>query len=191
MADKTTLDVSTQNLHASTEAHGGHSDEPLSLFKLDPGVGIWALVVFAILLYLLKKFAWGPIISSIDEREKSIRDSLDKAKQAQNESKRIANEQNEILGESKSEAAKILKQAKDTAESLAKKIKQEAQYEKDKILESGLKEIEAAKINAIESLKKETADLAIFLAEKLVQESMNEEKHKIYIDKLIEEINIK
>ena len=164
-----------------------HTESP-GLLNLDPGVGIWAIVVFVCLLVVLKKFAWGPIISSIDEREKSIRDSLDKAKQAQNESKEIANEQNKILSDAKLEAASLIKKAKITAEEMANKIKTEGQDEKNRIVESGLKEIEAAKQSAIASLRKETGDLAIEIAGKLIGESMNDDKHREYVDNLINEI---
>ncbi len=172
----------------SSSAEGAGSGETPSLLSLDPGVGIWAIVVFVCLLLVLKKFAWGPIINSIDEREKNIRDSLDKAKQAQNESKQIANEQNKILSEAKAEAAQIISQAKTAAEEFANKIKVDAQEEKNRILDSGLREIESAKQAAISSLKKETGDLAIEIAGKLVGQVMDAQKHKEYVDKLIEEL---
>jgi F-type H+-transporting ATPase subunit b len=179
-----------EDLH-TTAAHEAHGGETPSLFKLDPGVGVWALVVFVCLLLILRKFAWGPIIASIDEREKNIRDSMDKAKQAQNESKRIANEQNEIFKEAKLQAASIIQEAKSTAETLANKIKKEAMEEKTRIVESGMKNVETAKAAAMSSLKKDTADLAINIAENLLNESMDDEKHRIYVDKVIDELSVK
>jgi F-type H+-transporting ATPase subunit b len=178
-----------QELNASIAHENNHEDTP-TLFTLDPGLGIWALVVFFILLFILKKFAWGPIISSIDEREKSIRDSIDKAKQAQNESKRIANEQNEILDAAKSDASSIIQQAKATAETMANKIKQEALDEKNRIVESGTKKVESAKSAAMASLKEDTANLSISIAENLLQETLNDERHKKFVEKAIEELKI-
>ncbi len=182
-----------QQLTASV-VHGGHQNNggpAASLFKFDPGVAIWTIIVFVLLLTLLKRFAWGPIISSIEEREKTIRDSLDRANKAQNESKRIANEQNEMLTQAKSEAFAIIQQAKNSADEFSKKIKTEALEEKEKIVASGKKEIESAKNSAIVSLKKETANLAINIAEKLIQQSMDDEKHHALIEKEIDSLEFK
>lgn len=176
-------------VHAST-AHTAPEDHIPTLFSFEPGIAIWALTVFILLLIILRKFAWGPIISSIEEREKNIRDSLDKARQAQNESKRIANEQNEILNQAKSEASIMIQEAKHAAETLSNNIKQDAQEEKSKIVESGIREIEAAKAAAITSLKKETASLAIEIAEKLIQDKMDDVSNRAYVDKLIDELSI-
>jgi F-type H+-transporting ATPase subunit b len=177
-----------EHLNSET-SHGSHHETP-SLFKLDPGVGIWALVVFALLLFILRKFAWGPILASVSEREKTIRDSLEQAKQAQNESKKIAQEQNQILAEAKSEAATLIQNAKASAEEYAQKIKSDAAEEKQQTLDAGIKEIELAKQEAIRSLKQETGSIAIEIAEKLIHQSLDDAKHKELVDKLIEEIEI-
>jgi len=179
------LDRSPFTLAASSEAN---SHESPSLLKLDPGVGVWAIVVFLCLLFILKKLAWGPIINSIDEREKNIRDSLEKARQAQNESREIANEQNQILSDAKLEATRIIQSAKKVAEEMAGKIKQEGQEEKNRTVESGIKEIEAAKLSAISDLRKQTGNLAIEIAGKLIGSSMDDDKHREYVDNLISEI---
>ena len=180
--------ASSENTDLFASSADPTHEESISIFKLDPGVGLWAIVVFAGLLIILKKFAWGPIISSIDEREKNIRDSLDKAKQAQNESKEIASEQKKILSDAKLEAASIIQKAKSTAEELSNKIKQDGLEEKSRIVDSGLKEIEAAKQSAIADLKKKTADMALEIAGKLIGQSMDDNKHREYVDNLINEI---
>ena len=169
---------------ASSDEHGESSP---SLLKLDPGVGIWSIIVFVVLLALLKKFAWGPIVTSIDEREKTIRDSLDKAKEAQNESRRIADQQNKVLSEAKTEAAEIIQNAKNVAEEIAQKIKMDAEGEKTRIVESGFHEIESMKKAAILEIKTQTSALAIQIAEKLIQKSLDDAAHKAYVDNLIQE----
>ena len=179
----------SRELNAST-VHDARVNEPPTLFKLDPGVGIWAIIVFFLLLLILKKFAWGPIISSIEDREKNIRDSLDKAKQAQNESKRIANEQNAIINQAKSEASSIVQQAKNASEELANKIKNEALEEKSRIIESGVKQVESTRAATMSTLKKDTAGLAINIAEILLRETIDSKKHRKYVEKAIEELDI-
>lgn len=171
---------------ASEAAHG--SQKPGGLFQLDPGVSIWTIVVFLLLVVLLKKFAWQPIIKALDDREKAINESLDKAKNANTESARIASEQAAILSEAKVEAAKVLRETKMLAEEVAQKIKDEAQKEKQKILDSGIKEIEAAKLSAIADIKSYASNLAIKAAEKLITQNLDSEGHRKLVDKLIEEI---
>jgi len=172
---------------AAQAEHGKQAST--GLFSLDPGVSIWALVVFALLLFLLKKFAWKPIIQALEEREKNIKESLEKAKEAQQDSLRIATEQAAILNQAKLEAAKILKESKALAEDLSQKIKAEAQLEKQRMLETGLREIEAAKKDALIQIKAQASTLAIYAAEKLIMQSLNTEDHKKLVDKLIEEID--
>lgn len=168
-------------------AQGGHGGG--GLFSFDPGVAIWTWVVFVVLLFLLKRFAWGPIMASIETREKNIRDSLEQAKEAQSESRRIAEEQNKILAEARAEAASIVGGAKNTAEELKRKIEHDAAEEKVRILESARKEIDAAKSAAIQELRKTSATLALDVAEKLVRKSMDDKNHKELVDKLLDELS--
>src|SRR5690242_15539878 len=109
------------SLEASTQVPVEHAAEP-KLLSFDPGVGIWALVVFAALLFLLKKFAWKPILDSLDARDKAIQGSLDQAARIQAENARMAEEQNRMLAEAKKQAGEILRVARDAAEGLKKTL---------------------------------------------------------------------
>ncbi len=175
--------------HAETSAESGHGDPKLMTF--DPGVGIWSIVVFVVLLLILKKMAWGPILASVDEREKRIKDSLDKANQIQIESKRIGEEQNKILTEARAEASALLQNTRQASEELRKKLEEAAHAEKSRILESAKREIDIAKSAALSELKKTTADLAIQVAEKLLQQSLDDAKHRQVVDQLINELSVK
>lgn len=173
---------------AVTEAGHGKADHKPSLLSLEPGVAIWALVVFALLFFLLKKMAWGPMLQSIDEREKAIRDSLDKANEVQNESRRIAEEQAKVLSAAKVEANALIQGAKQSADELKRKITESAQEEKARILESAGREIEAAKAAAIADLQKSAGEMSISIAEKLIRQSLSDEAHRRLVDQLIDEL---
>lgn len=88
--------------HAAAEGHAAEEGSPL--LRFDPGVGIWAIVVFLFLLWILKRFAWGPILDALDAREKSVRESLDQAASIQAENARLADEQSKALAEARAEA---------------------------------------------------------------------------------------
>ncbi len=191
-----------------TEGHSGEATESIAsdiktatehvekavehspaLLSFDPGVAIWTWFVFFILLFILKKTAWGPILSAIESREKNLRDSLEKAKEAHLESRRIAEEQNKILNEARGEAANIVQSAKAVAEELKKKLENSANEEKARILESARKEIDVAKKMAMDDLRRTAAGLALDVAEKLIAKSMDDAEHKELVDKLITELS--
>ncbi len=179
--------VLPENLE-SEMAHPPAGDSPPALLSFDPGVAIWTLFVFVMLLVILRKMAWGPIISSINERDRAIKESLEKAEEVQTESKRLAEEQSKILAEARAEANGILQQTRQAADEMKQKIERAAQEEKERILQSAQKEIESAKSAALSELRKTTADLSIQIAEKLIRQSLDDAAHRKLVDALIEEM---
>ena len=99
---------------AETAVNEGHSGMP-PLLRFDPGVGVWTIVTFVLLLILLKKFAWKPILDSLDARDKAIQGSLDQAARIQAENARLAEEQKRILAEAKAQAGEIVQTARESA----------------------------------------------------------------------------
>lgn len=179
---------SAKDTHASTQAksdaHGGGNP----LLQFDPGVGIWSIITFVILLVILRKFAWKPIIESIDERDREIKSSMEAAEQARNESKKIADEQKAMLSQSKAEAAEIVAEAKKTAEEFKRRLEQSAIEEKNNILKSAEAEIATMKESAIAELKTTVATLAIGAAEKLLEEKLDAGASTKLVDQYIEKI---
>jgi len=149
------------------------------------------LVTFSLLLFILKKFAWKPILDSLDAREKAIQGSLDQAARIQSENARLAEEQNRILADAKRQASEIVRVARDAAEGLKKTVEASAQEEKKRILTSASQEIEAAKQSAIVELKKTTADFSIGIAEKLIRQNLDDSKNRALVDQLIQEVSRK
>lgn len=177
---------SEQPVKTGTEHGGVH----YSLLTLDPGVSIWAVVTFVCLLLLLRKFAWNPILSSIDEREKRLQASLNTAEEARKESRKIAEEQKEILSSTRAEASQIIANAKKMAEEFKARIEQNAKEEKEKTLKSAEVEIESLKNAAIIDLKKMTAALAIGATEKLLAEKIDDQKSINLVEKYIQELEV-
>lgn len=173
--------------HAAGGHDAGGSLPPF--LRFDPGVWIWTMVVFVALLVILKKMAWKPILASLDERDKTIKDSLDQAARIQEESKRLTEEQNKLLGAARTEANALLQSAKQVAEDLRRKLEQSAQDEKARIIASAKAEIETSKRAAMAELKKTTADLSISIAEKLIQTNLDDAKQRALVDRLIEEVS--
>src|SRR5580658_3992927 len=147
---------------ASTQAPAEHTS---TLLSFDPGVSIWTLGIFIVLLLVLKKLAWKPIIGSLDAREKAIKDSRDQAARIQAENARLALEQSRVLDDAKTQAGQIVQTAREAAEGLKRVVETAAQEEKKRIVASASLEIEASKQAAIAELKKTTAELSIGIAE--------------------------
>ncbi len=172
----------------STQAPGGHSQMPVML-RFDPGVGLWTLFTFALLLLLLKKVAWKPILASLDARDKAVQNSLDQAARIQAENARLAEEQQRMLIEAKNQANQVLQTARESAEALKKTFETAAHEEKKRILASAAQEIEASKQAAIAELRRTTADLSIGIAEKLVRQNLDDTKNRTLVDQLIQEVS--
>jgi|GEM_PF-31273 len=174
--------------HGAAGGHGEAGGLPPFL-RFDPGVWIWTAIVFVLLLAILKKAAWKPIMDSLEERDKTIKNSLDQAERIQAETKRIAEEQNKILAQARVEANAMLQSSKLAAEELRRKLELSAQEEKARIIASATQEIEASKRRALSELKKTTADLSIQIAEKLIRGSLDNAKQRQIVDQLIDEVS--
>lgn len=176
---------------AQAAASAGGAEEGSPLLRFNPGVGIWAIVVFLLLLLLLKKFAWTPILDALDARETSVRDSLEQATRIQAENARLQEEQARLLAEARAEAAQVIQTAREAGESLKKSLEASAQEEKRRILATATQEIEAQTAAAIATLRKTTADLSIGIAEKLIRQNLDDAKNRALVDQLIQEVSPK
>jgi F-type H+-transporting ATPase subunit b len=191
---------SDMRLAQAGEAHAGNSEvtsattasgaahESPALLRFDPGVGIWALITFALLLVILKKLAWKPILKSLEDRERTIKQSLEQAQNLQSENARLAQEQTKLLDTARTEASSILASAREASEVIRKQIEQAAQTERVRILASAKQEIEAQKQTALSELRKTTAELSISIAEKLLRQNLDDAKTKVIVDQLIQEV---
>lgn len=142
------------------------------------GTIIWTLVTFFILLVLLKKFAWGPLLALLDEREKTVKDSLEAAERARAEADETLRRNQEILAGARRETQALLEQGRKESETLRAEILAQARQEALDLVEQGKRQIQFDQKQAFDSLRRQVADLAIGAAERLIHSELDDAKHR-------------
>ncbi|MCF8234824.1 MAG: F0F1 ATP synthase subunit B [Bacteroidales bacterium] len=159
---------------------------------VSPGIGLifWMTLSFAILIWILGKFAWKPIMKSLKEREDSIDEALHAADKAREEMKQLKFSNEKLLAEAKDERDAILRDARKVRDKIIDEAREKANQEANRIVENAKGRIENEKMAAMTDLKNQLASLSIEIAEKVLkQELSDEKKQKDYVQKLIDEIN--
>ncbi len=155
------------------------------------GLFFWQILIFVLLVWLLNKFAWKPILNAVNEREEGIRKALDEADKARQEMAELNASNEKILKEARAEREKMLKEARDIKDALISEAKDEAKMQADKIITQAKTTIENEKQAAIVELKKQVAELSVGIAEKVIKEELsNKEKQIKLIDKMLDEAAI-
>lgn len=142
---------------------------------IEPGIGLlfWMTLTFVILLFLLAKFAWKPILSAINEREVTIVDSLNQAKLAKLEVENLKAENEIIIREAKIERDQILKEARDIRDRIVGEAKDLAKAEGDKIIDSARQTIQAERSAAISDIKNQIGALSVNIAESILKQKLD------------------
>ena len=142
---------------------------------IEPGIGLlfWMTLTFLILLFLLAKFAWKPILSAINEREVTIVDSLNQAKLAKQEVENLKAENEIIIREAKVERDQILKEARDIRDRIVGEAKGLAKTEADKMIESARQTIQAEKSAAVSDIKSQIGTLSVNIAESILKQKLD------------------
>ena len=160
-----------------------------SLLDVNPGLIIWTILTFLLLLIILKKVAWKPILSALDKREKEIEDSLNRAEQAKEEAQKILEENQATLSKAEEESKKIIDQSRVYGDNLKEQLMKESKVQAQKIIEDASAEIERKKNAAFEELKNQIADISVNAAEKIMKENIDANKNKQIVNKYLSEIN--
>jgi len=153
---------------------------------VSPGIGLifWMTLTFVLLVFILGKFAWKPIMQSLKEREQKISSSLAMAKQTQEEMKRLKADNEDLLKQAKNERDSIIKDANKVKETIVNDARTKAQSEADKIIESARENIQNEKMAAIIDLKNQVAEFSIEVAEKILSRELSDKASQ---QKLMEE----
>ncbi len=155
------------------------------------GLFFWQSLVFIILIFLLRKYAWKPILNAVNEREESIEGALKAAEQAREEMQSLQASNDAIMKEAREERERILKEARDMKNSIVAEAKETAVAEAEKTVAAAKAAIEAEKAAAVAELKNQAAVLSIEVAEKVLgQELSAENKQAAMISKMIDEVKI-
>ncbi|HTF06344.1 MAG TPA: F0F1 ATP synthase subunit B [Bacteroidia bacterium] len=163
----------------------------MGLMIPDTGLTIWMLITFMIVLFLLTKYAWKPIMKAIKDREKSIEDALKSAENAKTEMNNLKAENEKILQAARNERDIMIKEAREIRESMIAEAKGKAKAEGEKLLQSAREAIQNEKMAAITDLKNQVAQLSIDIAEKIIaRELSSENKQKELLGDLLKEVKL-
>jgi F-type H+-transporting ATPase subunit b len=155
------------------------------------GTVIWMLIAFSIVLIILKKFAWKPILNALKAREESIEEALLTAERTKKEMKKIQAENEKILAEARLERDKILKDARVLKDDIINEAKKKAVEESNKIIDGARDAIKAERNAAVKEIREQIASFSVSIAEKILQEKLEEtNEQKELIDKYLREINV-
>ncbi|MEJ7822529.1 MAG: F0F1 ATP synthase subunit B [Chitinophagaceae bacterium] len=160
---------------------------------LTPGFGliIWTLLAFIIVLILLKKYAWKPILNSMNEREQGIADSLATAEKIKLEMTQMKSEHEELLVTAREERGQMLRDAKDTKDKIISEAKEQAKIETNKIIADAQSVINQQKMAALTDLKNQVGNLVVEVSEKILRRELsNKQEQENYIKELAENVKM-
>jgi len=159
---------------------------------ITPGLGLlfWMTLVFLVLLYLLKKFAWKPILKALKDREDAITDALSSADRAKEEMKQLKFSNEQLLSEAKNERDNILNEARKIKDKIIEEARQKAAEEAGNITASAMENIRNEKMAALTDLKNEVGQLSLEVAKKILQRELSDpKKQEEFARQLLNEIN--
>lgn len=148
------------------------------LFAVDPGLFVWTIVVFLVVLVVLGKFAWGPILGALDAREKGIRGSIDDAQAMRAEAQSLLEEHRRQLAEARRESQQIVAEGRQAAERLGQEIQDKARVEGERIVERARQEIVRERDLALAQIREESVDLALAAAAHLLKERLDADRDR-------------
>ncbi len=155
------------------------------------GLFFWTLVAFLIFFFLLKKFAWGPILGALSERESNIADSIATAERVKKEMAEMTAENEKVLNEARAERSQIMREAKEAKDKIINDAKEQAKAEANKIIADARQQIENEKLAALTDVKNQVGNLVIEVSEKVLRSELKDKAaQEGYITKLTSEIEL-
>jgi F-type H+-transporting ATPase subunit b len=151
----------------------------------DPGLFIWTIFTFLVLLALLTRYAWRPLLNALQARQDRIRESLEGARAARDEMERVRREAAEIMRQARIEADAIVSSSRTDGERVREDIKQKARAEAASIIAAAERRIELETLRAREQVRQEAADLSVMIASKILRRNLTPEDNRILIDEVI------
>ena len=148
------------------------------LLNIEPGLIIWTVITFIILLVVLRKVAWGPILATLEQREHTIRNSLEEAQRARQEAEQLLVQHQQMLAEANREVIRLLEQGREEAERLRLSMTEQAREEAQRLTEAARRDIGRERQRAMQELKNTAADLALAAAGRLLNTTMTGEDHR-------------
>ena len=161
-------------------------DNPL--VQPDPGLYIWTIVTFLVLLALLARFAWRPLLDALEQRQASITKSLDDAKQARQELENVRADAARILAEARAEAGEIVSRTRTDAARFADEMKVKARADADALVKHAERQIEMQTSRAVETIRHEAVDLSVAIAAKILRRDISKADNERLVDETLREM---
>lgn len=163
----------------------------MGLVMPNPGTIFWMLIIFGIVLFVLRKFAWKPILNALSEREESIATALNTAEAARKEVEGLKTDNEKIIAGARKEKDIILKEAREIKDKIVAEAKEKANLEGQKSIELARQQIQSEKTAAISEIKKQVAELSVLIAEKVIKKELSNlgEQEKM-VNGLIDDIKL-
>jgi F-type H+-transporting ATPase subunit b len=161
-------------------------DNPL--VQPDPGLFIWTILTFLVLLTLLKVYAWGPLLKALDARQETIRKSLDDAQLAKQELERLQHESAQIIRLARVDADAIITQSRTDAERLREELRQKAKAESEGIVKNAERQIQLETTRALQQIRNEAIDLSVMIASKIIQRNLSKEDNERLIEEALRQV---
>ena len=158
------------------------------LVQPDPGLFIWTIITFLVLLFLLAKFAWKPLLTALESRQDTIRKSLDDAQKAKEELERLQRESTEIIRKAHVDAQAIVGKGRVDAERLGEELRQKAREEADGIVKNAERQIQLETRRAVQEIRREAVDISVNIASKLLERHVSKEDNERLINDTLKQI---
>lgn len=173
--------VPTASAFAAPEGAGG----PVNLLEPNAGLMVWTLVVFIGLLFVLKKFAFGPLFAAVEAREKALEDAIDGAKRDREAASALLAEQKAALEASRTQAQQIIADGRAVAEKMRADLLDETRKQQTELMEQARRDIEGEKAKAIADLRREAIDLAIVGAGKVIEQNLDSAGNRRIVEQFL------
>jgi F-type H+-transporting ATPase subunit b len=158
------------------------------LLDLNPGLTLWTALTFLVLILVLAKFAFGPIVKTLDERTKSIHEAIEQAKKERAEAERMMADQREALHRAQRDAAELAKRSQQEVEVLRQELTARARKEADEMVASARAQIVEERKKAVAELRGQVADMAIEVARRLIPEAVDEKTHRALVEDYVRQL---
>jgi F-type H+-transporting ATPase subunit b len=159
------------------------------LIEVNPGLMIWTIVCFLVVLFVLRKYAFGPIQQMIDARRERIEQAINEADNARQEARNLLEEHRKLIGQAKTESEEILAEARRIADAQRERVREETEEDRARRLEETRRQIEQATTQALGQIRDEVGRLSLLAAEKITKKSLTDADQQRLIDEALAEID--
>jgi len=158
------------------------------LVQPDPGLFVWTILTFLILVALLARFAWRPLLQALERRQATIAQSLDDAQRARQELERLQRESTQIMAQARAEAESMLARSRSDAEALREELKQKARTEAAAIVKNAERQIQLETARAVQQIRHEAVDLSVAIASKILRRQVTREDNEALIQEALKQV---